>query len=131
MLLINLHHSWHYLSLKNWNPGYKLEPWLAGKIFICKKEKHMETNMINQPLVCWCVFQVGLSASSTSLHTTLPVIGHVLRDPTLRHLVRSVTDIDESHRRRIPHPHPHSLHILNKEHMFIFVLDFHLYYMKL
>ena len=33
MLLINLHHSWHYLSLKNWNPGYKLEPWLAGKIF--------------------------------------------------------------------------------------------------
>ena len=34
MLLINLHHSWHYLSLKNWNPGYKLEPWLAGKIFV-------------------------------------------------------------------------------------------------
>ena len=36
MLLINLHHSWHYLSLKNWNPGYKLEPWLAGKIFASK-----------------------------------------------------------------------------------------------
>ena len=34
MLLINLHHSWHYLSLKNWNPGYKLEPWLAGKFFL-------------------------------------------------------------------------------------------------
>ena len=34
MLIVFLVAFSHSLSLKHWNPGYKLEPWLAGKIYI-------------------------------------------------------------------------------------------------
>ena len=33
MLIVFLVAFSHSLSLKHWKPGYKLEPWLAGKIF--------------------------------------------------------------------------------------------------